>query len=191
MNILERIIHWGRQVSGGLVSLLVIGISSVIFVISGSNILAKSISVVIVTIAFSTVFVSRFITGNVSLTCVQTEPEPRSSARSQHFKEYSVVDGFAELEVFVEVPEWASEFEIRMDVTDPFDLSVWKLPDPIKFTDQRLICRQNIHEFSFNLTTGGDVDKLGTGAYTLKFIDHNSNTEIDSIILKTRKSGKE
>lgn len=186
MRVPEWIIHRSRRTSGGVLSISIAGISSVIFVISGSRIFAKSISAVLAISVVSILIWSRYFVQELSLTCVQVEPDDYPSAKSQHFKQFLVEDGYIELEVFVEIPDWVNEFEIVIETSKPFRFSAWKLPDSVKFTDRRIICRQNMKEFSFILTAGGNSDDLGDGIHTLRFIDYHSSKEIDSIALHTK-----
>jgi len=186
MSIITRIIHWGRQAKGGIVNLFIAGMSSLVFIIT-ANSTARIITAALAFGAVAIIIGSRKIANDISLTCIQDEPKPRSAARSQHYKEYSLEDGYIELEVYVDIPEWKNEFEILLDIAEPFKLSAWNKPESVYFnSDENLIySRQKIHGFTFTLQAGGDDNDLGIGDHALTFIDNDTNTNIDTIQLET------
>jgi hypothetical protein len=186
MTLIARVIHWGRRTTGGIVSILIAGISAILLILA-SNIVARIGTAIIASVAIGIIIGSRLVAQDISLTCIQDEPEPRSAARSQHYNEYDLEDGYIELEVYIDIPDWKHEFEIELDVAEPFKLSAWNLPDSVHFNnDENMIfSRQKIHGFTFTLQAGGEPEELGIGDHTFTFIDHDSKNEVDTIQLET------
>lgn len=181
----NAVIHEARKPLGGWANIIVTLIASVTFAISRSVLVVNILSVLVIVAIFSTILICRYRIRNIQITCIQDKPKAAVSARSQHYKEFLILDGFGELEVFVEVPTWITEFEIEMELTEPFDLNAWKKPDTVVYKNRRLSCHENMGDFKFNLTAGGDGEKLGEGTHILTFRDKMSGTKIESISLKT------
>ena len=155
--------------------------------------MARVVTAIIAFGAIGIIIGSRRLTQDISLTCIQDEPKPRSAARSQHYKEYSLEDGYIELEIYVDIPEWKNEFEIKLDIADPFKLSAWNKPESVYFNNNEnlIYSRQKIHGFTFTLQAGGDKNDLGIGDHPLTFIDNDTDTDIDTIQLETGSGERE
>jgi hypothetical protein len=96
--------------------------------------------------------------------------------------------GFAQLDVFVEVPKWVSRFEIRLEPNGPFEISHSTPGDITEKSGEpnTLVGYNGPKGFDFKLKLSGDPNELRSSTYDLTFRDGRTGREIHTIKLHTR-----
>lgn len=185
MVLIDRILVFFRNPQWGFLSFAV-GVVGTIsyFVLNTESEIKMVVSGFSILILALIIGFNRFLSG-LAITCLQKSPKTGFEVEDQHFRRYNVNHGFAKLDVYVDIPNWISEFDIRLDTNGPFEMTAWNLSGAVSFENNHLICREDVNGFSFILKVGGDPDELERGIYNLYFYDHRSNREIHSIELIT------
>lgn len=171
-----------RNPKWGKVAFLTSLLSAILFFLSpsafASNIAVISIAIILF---FGGVIVPR-VTGGIEITCIQNSPP--NSVKNQHLKRYQINQGFGRIDVYIDIPSWANEFEIEMDITGPIEIVPWdNKPDSVLYKNQRFICKEDINGFPVTLKLVGEPEELAEGEYNLNFIDNRTQRVIHSVEL--------
>ncbi|MDG5778249.1 hypothetical protein VB773_14890 [Haloarculaceae archaeon H-GB2-1] len=181
-NYIEKIIvkshnpKWGKvAVSIGVLS----GLAALIF----SNPVGKIVSIIIGLIVLSINYLIPKLKSGIQITCVQTKPP--NSVENHHNGRYKISHGIGHLETYIDVPAWATEFNIKM-VSDPtIDIIPWdNKPDSVRLEGNHLKSDYDLNGFPITLKIVGDPEDIAEGEYTLKFVDVRANTTIKKVELK-------
>lgn len=122
---------------------------------------------------------------NIALLCIQVEPESDFPARPHHFREFDLEEGYSKFDTFVCVPEWMDKFVLEFDADSPLEVGLWQVPDDYNENGNTIECSKNAHDFSFNLTVGGDADNLGTADRELRIHEKTTGKMIATLTLKS------
>lgn len=131
------------------------------------------------------VLITNIFHSGLRIYCLQTEPI--SSAKAQYTKEYPVTDGYAEFEVYVDIPNWLQGFSVEIDPSGPFEIGTWDQPGGTNFDDGVLHCHQDMPGFPFTLRFAAEPEEIKEGSYNVYFKDGNGR-EIHKIVLDSKEN---
>lgn len=113
------------------------------------------------------VVAANLVYSSLGIYCLQKEPI--SSAKAQYTREYPVTDGYAEFEVYVDVPDWVEDFSVEIDVNGPFEIGTWDEPGGTNFDDGVLHCHHDMPGFPFTLRFAAEPEDIKDGSYNVYF----------------------
>lgn len=164
----------------GAISLFATILSGVAFLfIPTKPVFRGTFVAVAVTSLLFTVLLRRFVP-RIQITCLQENQF--FDIENYHYDQHPVYNGHAKIEVYAEIPNWMTEFEIELHCDGPFELSEWA-PSYISRSDDVLICRSDIEDFKFTIQVIGEADELGDTTYNLYFKNGKTGRHIHSIKL--------
>lgn len=126
------------------------------------------------------VVAANVVYSSLGIYCLQKEPI--SSAKAQYTREYPVTDGYAEFEVYVDVPNWVQDFSIEIDANGPFKIGTWDEPGGTNFDDGVLHCHQDMPGFPFTLRFAAEPEDIKEGSYNVYFRNEGGR-KIHKIVL--------
>lgn len=119
----------------------------------------------------------------IEITCIQTRPN--NSVENHHKNRFKMNDGVGHLDIYIKLPDWTSEFKIKMDTDPEIDIIPFnRLPSSVKYEGNVLKSDYKLPEFPLILKLSGDPDELGEGEYYFKFTDKRTGVQIKEITLK-------
>ncbi|WP_459192095.1 hypothetical protein [Halosimplex sp. J119] len=177
----STVITWLRSPEWGALSFI-----TSLGIITGSVVTSiKGISQIVL-IIFGIVIFSAFLAANyylsgIGMVCLQTDPS--SSAKNHYMRSYPIPDGYAEFDVYLNIPHWLDSFSVEIQHDGPFTIAAWELPDPVSFNNEVIHCDGDLKKVPFVLRFGGEPQEIGDATYQVKFIDSKTERTIYSISL--------
>lgn len=182
---LDRIIHWCMNPS---IAAIVLVTSVITSGLSYYGLRQSSISLfsfLIPLVVLVVIGVVNTQVSGISITCLQ---EDFGSVERQHYKEYWMYRGVANIEAFMQVPSWISRFEIKMVPNGPLSVS-HDSPADIKEKNGKMdtmVGHDGPKNFDFQIKVTGEPDELRSSTYNLEFVDMRTNRTIHKIRLLAR-----
>lgn len=184
-DLLPRIAARIQSPTAGALSLLATVLSSAAYIFIPTQYVLRVSLVVVAVASLFIVTLSRRLLPRIQMTCLQENQF--FDIEHQHNQVHPFYLGYADIEAYVEIPNWMSEFEMEMDPDGPIEISEWA-PGEISRTDDTLVCKNDIDNFKFTFQVIGDEDELGDTTYNLTFENAKTGQEIHSIKLDAKPS---
>ncbi|WMT09505.1 hypothetical protein NP511_07655 [Natrinema thermotolerans] len=151
-----------------------------------SPLFSDSVRIVIAGVILSTVLAfliySYRFASSVGITCVPKEES--NTAKEQHHGEYRVKDGHTKFNTYVCIPEWQSEPEVEISLSDSFEIAAWNYPDDVEFNESYTKFEGSRRDnFSFDLELDGKEEELYGGDFTIEFVDKMTDNTVQKIVL--------
>ena len=119
----------------------------------------------------------------IQITCIQSRP--KNSVENHHNGRFRISHGIGHLETYIDIPDWATEFDILIKSDPTIKIVPWdNKPDSVRLEGNHLRSNQDLNGFPITLKIVGDPDEIAEGEYTLEFIDMRSKRKIKEIELK-------
>lgn len=166
----------------GAISFFATILSGIAFLLAPTKLVFRGTFVGVAVASLLFVFSLRWFVPQIRITCLQDSQF--FDIQNHHYDRHPVYNGHAKIEVYAEIPNWMTEFEIELDSDGPFELSEWT-PSHISRSDDTLICKSNIEDCKFKIQVIGEADELGETTYNLYFKNGKTGRTIHSIKLVT------
>ena len=185
MGLRSSLISLIRGAPIGVIPVLILAATATTGILMPENGYQNHVTIFVLVICTGLVSYGYWFVNNISLLCIQLEPESDFPARPHHFREFDLEEGYSKFDTFVCVPEWMDEFILEFDADSPLEVGLWQVPDDYNENGNTIECSENAHDFSFNLTVGGDTDNLGTADRELRINEKTTGEMVANLTLKS------
>ncbi|MFD1645574.1 hypothetical protein [Haloarchaeobius litoreus] len=181
-KVIDRAVVFAQNPRWGKISLVLAIISTALGLLFPSKSYSQY-AFLLIGVAFLAVYftVPRYFSG-IKITCLQTSP--KNSVENQHQNIFKIRRGFGKIDIYVDIPNWASKFEIKMKSDSSIEVTPFEnKPGSVRVDGNLLKSDQDIDGFPMTLKLTGDPDDLAEGRYGLKFVDNRAGRQIQRIVL--------